>query len=128
MAALNEVSEPFQLTSLDAVEWYFPSNSEWRVMVRFDNEILATYTEEEKELVYAEVGKAPSAILTLTLHWHSLDEARKAAKTLVEHLLGIFYGVADDHSGKDSIWRLDDIRHTKRGEEFPAKADEFFPW
>lgn len=123
MAVLNEVAEPLQLTSLDPIEWYFPNNREWRVVGRFDNEIFASYTEEEKELVHAEVGRTPSVVLRLTLDWDALEEARKAAKTLVEHLLGIFYGIADDRSGEDSIWHLDEIRNTKNGEEFPEKAD-----
>ena len=123
IAALNEVSEPLQFTSLDPVEWYFPSNSYWRVSVRFDDEIFATYMEQEKELIYAGVGRTPSAILKLTLDRHSLEEARKAAKTLVEHLLGMFYGIADDRSGEDSIWNIEEIRNTKHGVEFPEKAD-----
>jgi hypothetical protein len=123
IAALNEVSEPLQFTSLDPVEWYFPSNSCWRVLVRFDDEIFATYAEQEKELIYAGVGRTPSAILKLTLDWRSLEEARKAAKTLVEHLLGMFYGIADDRSGEESIWNIEEIRNTKHGVEFPEKAD-----
>ena len=123
IAALNEVSEPLQCTTLDPVEWYFPSNSSWHVSVRFDDEILATYTEQEKELIYARVGRTPSAILKLTLDKHSLEEARKTTKTLVEHLLGIFYGIADDHSGEDSIWSIEEIRNTKHGIEFPEKVD-----
>jgi len=90
--------------------------------VRFDDEILATYKEQEKELIYAGVGRTPSAILQLTLDWHSLEEGRKAAKTLVEHLLGMFYGIADDDSGEDSIWNIEEIRNTKHGVEFPEKA------
>ena len=92
-------------------------------MVRFDDDILATYTVQEKELIYAGVGRNPSAILKLTLDWHSLEEARKGAKTLVEHLLGMFYGIADDRSGEDSIWNIEEIRNTKDGVEFPEKAD-----
>jgi hypothetical protein len=35
----------------------------------------------------------------------------------------MFYGIADDRSGEDSIWNIEEIRNTKHGVEFPEKAD-----
>lgn len=122
MSALDEVAKPFQVTNLDPVEWYFPSNENWRVLARFDDEALETFTENERELIYAGAGKTPSAILNLTLNDRLLHDARKATKTLVEHLLGMFYGIADDRSGEDSIWNLEEIRSSKHGVEFLENA------
>ncbi len=118
MAALDEVAEQFQITNLDPVEWYFPDNEHWRVLARFDDKALGNYTDKERELVHAEVGAVPSTILSLTLNYSMTNEACDAAKTLVVHLLGKFYGIVDDRSGEDSIWNIEEIRHKKRGIEF----------
>ena len=118
MRALDEITLPNQVTNLDPVEWYFPSDHTWHVLARFDSGALETYTEEQRELVCAVVGRAPSAILNLTLNSRLLEEARQSAKALVEHLLGMFYGIADDRSNEDSIWNIEEIRNSKRGIRF----------
>jgi hypothetical protein len=120
MAALDEVAEPCHV--MNSVEWYFPRNENWRLQVHFDPGILEEYTEHERELVYAEVGRAPSAVLTLVLNNRFPDEAGKAAKMLAQHLLAMFYGIADDRSGKESIWKLDEIRNSKGGVKFPGNV------
>jgi hypothetical protein len=116
MAALDEVAEPCHV--MNSVEWYFPTNEDWRLLVHFDPGIVEEYTENERELLYAEVGRAPSAVLILVLNNRFPDEAGKAAKMLAQHLLAMFYGIADDRSGKESIWNLDEIRNSKGGVEF----------
>ena len=61
MTTLDEVAEPCHV--MNSVEWYFPRNEDWRVLVYFDPGIVEEYTENERELVYAEVGRVPSAVL-----------------------------------------------------------------
>lgn len=117
MLALDEVAEHFQLTNSDPVEWHFPQSQCWRVKAHFDEDALASYSEDEKALVHAEVGP-PAAVITLTLHLNVINDAVDAARTLVLHLLGKFHGVVDDRSGKDSIWTIDQVRNTKCGIEF----------
>jgi hypothetical protein len=117
-AALDEVAERFQIASFDSVDWFFPDSGHWRVLARFDEKVLESYTENQRELVRAEVGAAPSAVLSLTLNHRMMDDACDAAKTLVVHLLGKFYGIVDDRCGEDSIWNIEQIRKTKRGVEF----------
>lgn len=118
IAALDEVAEQFQLTNSDSVEWLFPTSEHWRVRVRFDDKALENCTENEKELVLAQVGTAPSARLNLVLNLWALDDACDAAKILIVHLLGKFHGIVDDGSSEDSIWSIEQIRDTKRGVEF----------
>lgn len=119
MIALDGVAEHFQMMNSDPVEWYFPAGGKhWRVLMRFDDKTLAGYTEDERELIHAEVGSSPSGILTLTLNLREMDEACDAAKMLVVHLLGMFYGIVDDRFGDDSIWNIEQIRRTKGGVGF----------
>jgi hypothetical protein len=120
MTMLDEVAEPCHV--MNSVQWYFPRNEDWRVLVYFDPGIVEEYTENERELVYAEVGRAPSAVLTLILNTRFHDEPGKAAKMLAQHLLGMFYGIADDRSGDESIWNLEEIRNSKHGVEFPGNV------
>jgi len=118
MTALDEVTETCHV--MNSVEWYFPRNKDWRLQVHFDPGIVEEYTENERELVYAEVGRAPSAVLTLVLNTRFPGEARKAAKMLSQHLLAMFHGIADNRSSDDSIWNLEEIRNSKHGVEFPG--------
>jgi hypothetical protein len=90
--------------------------------VHFDPGIVEEYTENERELVYAEVGRAPSAVLTFGLNTRIPDEAGRAAKMLAQHLLTMFYGIADNRSGEESIWNLEEIQNSKHGVEFPGKV------
>ncbi len=120
MAALDEVAEPCHV--MNSVEWYFPRNEDWRLQMHFDPDIVEEYTENERELVYAEVGRAPSAVLTLVLNTRFPDEAGKAAKMLCQHLLAMFYGIADNRSGDESIWKLEEIQNSKHGVEFPGNV------
>ena len=122
-AALDEVAQPLQFTNSDPVEWCFPSTEKVRVSIRLDEGVLQTYREDERERIFALVGKQPSAVLKLALHWRIPQEGHYATRVLVEHLLGRFYGVADDRSGEDSIWTIEQIRNTKDGMSFPDKAD-----
>jgi hypothetical protein len=117
LAALDEVAEPCHV--VNSVQWYFPGNEDWRVLLHLDPSMLDEYTEDERELVYAEVGSAPSAVLTLVLNTGFPGEARKAAKMLAQHLLAMFYGIADDRSGEESIWNLEEIQNSKHGVQFP---------
>ena len=120
MAALDEVAEPCHV--MNSVAWYFPGNEDWRLQVHFTPSIVEEYTENERELVYAEVGRAPSAVFALILNTRFPDEAGKAAKMLAQHLLAMFYGIADNRAGDESIWNLEEIRNSKHGVEFPGKV------
>ena len=120
MAALDEVAEPCHV--MNSVEWYFPRNEDWRLQVHFDPGIVEEYSENERELVYEEVGRAPSAILALVLNTRFPDEAGKAAKMLAQHLLAMFYGIADERTGEESIWNLEEIQNSKHGVEFPGNV------
>ena len=107
---------------MNSVEWYFPRNEDWRLQVPFNPGIVEEYTENERELVCAEVGRAPSAVLTLRLNTRFSDEAGKAAKMLAQHLLAMFYGIADNRSGEEPIWNLEEIQNSKHGVEFPGNV------
>lgn len=120
IAALDQVAEPCHV--MNSVDWYFPRNEDWRLQVHCDPGILEGYTENERERVHAEVGRAPSAVLTLILNAYFPDEAGEAAKMLAQHLLAMFYGIADDRSGEESIWKLEEIRNSKHGVEFPGNV------
>jgi hypothetical protein len=117
-AALDGVAEHFQMMNSDPVEWFFPDQEHWRVLVRFDDKVLKDYKENERELLQAEVGGAPSATLKLLFNQRVMDEACDAAKVMVVHLLEMFHGVVDDCCGEDPIWNIEQICKTKGGVGF----------
>jgi heme-degrading monooxygenase HmoA len=116
-AALDEIAEAFQVSGSDPVEWHFPSTDGCRVIASVNDKVPDDYAPAQRELVHAEVG-VPSAVVTLILNRRPLNEACDGAKSLAVHLLGKFYGVADDCSGDDRIWNLGELRDATRQIKF----------
>jgi len=117
-SSLTEVAEEFQLANTDPMQWFFPTVDDWRVFASFDERLFSQYRGAKRELTRAAVGKSPAAVLAITLHSRLLAQACDAATILVTHLLGKFYGIADECCGKDPLWYLEQIRDTKRGVRF----------
>ncbi|HYG99123.1 MAG TPA: hypothetical protein VD837_08325 [Terriglobales bacterium] len=113
MDALDEVAEHFQISNADPVEWFFPDNEHWRTVAQFDEKIFDSYTGDEKKLIEAEIGTAPSASIRVTLNGRVIADACDAAKTLALHLLGMFDGIAYDRFAADPFWKFRQIRGGK---------------